>query len=399
MLVKKTMFIFIKAIEKNLWDNGSNITSDVTIKEIWFEILDGDPHTKGSRPVLIKYGNKSYVVKFTDSRPYKILNTVLTYFANSLDTKMVIPNMLSSENNDWYMRPYLISKGQYNNHKITNFMYQLGIVTFTAYLLKMSDIHLENLICTEGTPSIIDAECMFYHFKDDTLASQLIRTGLVSIEKRLSSIIGGGKVTSLGLFIEKTGDINYITLKDKKENRIFDKKNRIIDPRAYMEKIISGFKDSYNLFIHNRLCIISNIQKLVDKDIRIRILLRYTRQYKVISDILNLPCHTLEVYVERLDIIRKDMEKTQGFFGKINLKTCSIEIKELLKGNVPYFTSTLDSDGVFCDDFKVGAFIGFNNTYEDIMNGDFFQFISQRDLSNRIIDLKNFLNETKIYEY
>lgn len=194
-----------------------------------FQYLAGDSHCGAQRPLLIHLPTGPHVAKFADPRPYLLLREVLKQISQGIGIDVSPPPIFADSDNRWYFLPYLPPFRE-AVYEVDSFMFASGVLTATAYCLRMVDLHLENVRMWNGLPVIIDPECILYHFVDEDGSSRLRNTGLLSHDHHFSALRGGGTTTtpmfSLGLHLCGDGTLDYYQPVNDQTNRIKDAVNR-----------------------------------------------------------------------------------------------------------------------------------------------------------------------------
>jgi lantibiotic modifying enzyme len=309
-------------------------------KDLRFESLAGDTHNGAHRPLLFHRDKKPLVLKFSDPRPYQLLNEVLTQLSPGIGVDLRMPQIIPDPGHEWYLVPYL-QKCATPLYDADQYMYSMGALTAVAYCLHMTDLHLENVIVDQsGKPVIIDPECMLCHFDSNSARRRLRNTGFLSHNVYLSSLRGGDvsqmPIFSFGLNRRSDGVLDYLRPVAGFRNRVREVSSYgLADPAGYRETVVAGFQNAFSWLAGNKDLLHDIIETLVAEDFRIRVLFRKTRQYTTIIHMLNLPC----LYGARIwqEGIYHRLRSSGSFSVRPSRLAVDAEWQDMLARDVPYF--------------------------------------------------------------
>lgn len=348
--------------------------------------LDGDSHRNAERPFFVEINDRKYVYKHADPKIIQALYNTISYMEQELAVGLHTPEILSL-NDEWYLRPFLEAGGTYDEAEIKNFMFCLGVITYVSYILRCTDLHLENVICTNGIPLIIDPECSFYDVIEESGTGQLFTTGLVGRAPHLTTICGGGELTKITTSLQESGRLNYYSSSHLDDNRIKNISGDIAHPKDYIEIILEGFKKSHAVFRRNKKRISQDISDILGKDAKIRHLLRKTRQYKIGIDIANLPFTTEAAEAERQELIFNTICMNGAFFEDISITARQSELSSINNRDIPYFWYTTGSNIVNDQNGQVYVLKKNKTTIDSIQDMTFFRHDSEQEISARAVPL------------
>lgn len=244
-----------------------------------------------------------------------------------------------------------------------NIYYQrVGYLLGIAYLLNISDLHFENVLCSGAYPVLVDLETIFhtsiYQPKFRNLATQRIEeqagnsvfaTGMLPIFKKdkkyggdISGILGGTFNKEERIIINPNrDDIQFkkrLVRIHRKEHIPFFTENGVLNrynPENFVLDIIEGFKFSYNVFLSNKQKILSFIKKKAQK-VKVRVLARNTVEYSILIQAAKSPVYANKRYA----IFNKLSE-----FGSdlLNDRLIKSEIKQMQTLSIPYFYVNVQS--------------------------------------------------------
>lgn len=274
-----------------------------------------DTHN-GSQNYIIESNNISIVYKGRDSYIDKFWNTILNWI-NCKINEDLLPNInvINSKNYSWHQ--YIEYDKLDDYKKIAKYYRQLGFLACLAYILDISDLHMENIICSKKGPVIVDLETIFQvnisphktHIKirgeyfENLISKSVLKTALfpVSNLKSNSKIDFSGICGHGGQTIQKgICKINNPFSKDfefKLENGILGYKKNIpqlngkyVDPKMYLNSIICGFSECYNIVMNNKDEFFKLIFKNKEIDLaKLRVVFHDTQSYQDIINYSTLP--------------------------------------------------------------------------------------------------------------
>lgn len=359
-------------------------------RKIDIAFLSGDSHNKGQRPIVFGSHGGQFVLKFSEPRTYHVLTAVLRMVSEHCGTDVEPPPILQDPHNIWYMRPYLTTGEPAGEGGIRLFMRRLGMVTCAAYCLKMIDVHHENIIVSNGKPVIIDTECIFYDVDSMPGDTQLLNTGLVGRQVLLSGIRGGGDLFMLRKNVGDDGTLNYQVRQNTSDNKIHDVHGNPVDATHYTGDIVAGFMAAYDSFLANRSRLGGMVREHVAPDMRIRYIMRKTRQYLMAIEMLNHPCHHRETVDSRRKRIFGKLSEAGQLSPVISKKIFAQECQDLENRDIPYFHYKAGQTGIYHRTGKVGRLPAARPVLSSLA-GSFFSFLSETDGQARVDELRRFL--------
>lgn len=184
----------------------------------------------------------------------------------------------------------------------------LGIHVFLAYILGMTDLHGDNIIASGKCPIVIDTEVVadptLYVANDNSLWEELykdtvLNSGLLPGRTWMGqsidvSGIGSGKNQRVKFAIPTIINLNtsemkisykHPTMKTKSNCPIM--KGKAIGYESYVEEIIDGFRNAYNMAMYH----MEEFKKICLKNIptRSRFVFRNTQEYLMYVNSMNFP--------------------------------------------------------------------------------------------------------------
>ncbi len=337
------------------------------IKEI--HMGEGDTHNKGKSVVKLVFDtNKIFIYKphnlDIDKKYYDLIQWVndLKITGNSRET-LLAGKVYTIEDAGW--AEFIEHIECENEEELGCFYYKIGRMLCLLHTLNGNDMHYENIIAHKDMPVLIDLETLMHpDIHNDTSVQSAIEVALREVRGSVTSThllpskiinlkndkileIGGLGATEeqespfKGKYIENYGTDEvrvvkrYGKINPKSNNPVYGEK--VVDARGYKEEIICGFKEMYTWILENKDVYRNKVQSLFG-DCEIRVLYRATNVY---AQLLFSSYHPdlLTSYAERYIFLHRI---ATGYQDK-NHKMVGLEIKEMLQGDIPYFT--IDVDG------------------------------------------------------
>lgn len=257
-------------------------------------LLNGDFHNGGKIPLKFTFGNNVSIV--CKPKPVATIITLFDLLENLLPDFSYLRNFFCIEIERTTWEQYLLPDSvEYQNNS-----YLLGALACILFVVRGVDLHEDNIIFTANGPIIIDAETIFHQEYFGCTTKQYI---------------GSLYETALPPF-----ENNDLTLKNPIKK---------IDKKSYIE----GFSLAYNTIIRRRKWVRDSILSL--PEMKNRYLVRSSQLYHVMLRHLFSSTSKL-TFDYRLAYYREYL------FRHTNSKRITeAEIKSLIKGDIPYFTTNL----------------------------------------------------------
>ncbi|WP_370695799.1 type 2 lanthipeptide synthetase LanM family protein (plasmid) [Priestia megaterium] len=366
--------------DKHLFSEKFNLNSNSPITRL--HIGSGDSHKKGKTVTIIELENDEKIVYkprclSIDVEFQKFINWVNEKSTSTIKLKTI--TILDKSSYGWC--EFVTYKSCENQQSVSNFYNRIGQLLGVLHVMNATDFHYENIISHGQFPVLIDLESLFHHtispnhsLTESPVINKALRlindsvlsTGL--IPNRASKVDNEGKFDPSGI-----GDtaneqllpfnVEVVTNEFTDRMKIEKKKGTLIpglnNPRIngesinigdYLDEITTGFSLTYSIFSTNKSELKSLINKFKNKEIRK--IFRDTMKY---SKLLNLSYHPdfLRNQIDREILINRLRVKE----GEPIENAVSFEIKDMLDGDIPYFssetngTSIKSSDEQTLDDF------------------------------------------------
>lgn len=377
-IIKKSEFIIknldeiFERIQRDLSDIES--LANFKLTELHnISINCGDSHNSGKTVAIITF-NKYYRILY---KPHSlatdiIFNKILKFFNNSNILKCSLRHIFTINKSTYGWQEYISTKECENMQHVINCTYRLGCLIFVAYLLNLTDLHLDNLFISGEYPYIIDTETMFYNFdllqgmhvkkadgwttllKNSVFFSGLFPAHFEDVEENgnvdLSGLMGGhDNITTIQQLSILNAGTDMICF-GKKNSKITRTNNavrfndNIIKLSDYIDNICQGFNDSYNILLRSKDDFLRFIEKIYLDTGCYRQVFRKTSLY---DKYIMASYHPK--YLKDHEALTNLFSKLKGrkFVSKLHEMLVTSEIEQLSNQDIPYFYTKYDSLDLF----------------------------------------------------
>ena len=355
--------------DKHILEKDLNIDPKTKIKHL--HLGSGDSHQNGKTVTILEFENGQKVVYkprslAIDVEFQKFLRWV--NLKNTTDIKLKTINVIDNLNYGW--AEYVFYEDCKSESDISKFYNRVGQLLGILHIMNATDFHYENIISKGEHPVLIDLESLFHH----TISPDHSPTKSEVLNKALrllnDSVLSTGLIPNRTLRAEDATDFDLsgigntqneqevpikmgvVTGQYTDEIKIIKKNGKLLPglntPKLigkelnigdYLEEIKSGFIMVYTTFSKNKTEVKQQVSSFQGKEIRK--IFRDTMKY---SAILNLSYHP--------DFMRNQIDR-EVLLNRLRVQEDSsikrvvdFEIVDLLEGDIPYFTSTLEGTSI-----------------------------------------------------
>ncbi|MCB2356535.1 type 2 lanthipeptide synthetase LanM family protein [Clostridium estertheticum] len=363
--------ILIDEILERLGQDKQDIESKFNMNVhnlININISSGDSHNNGKKVTILQFGEKYIVYKPHGLSPESLFNEIIDYLNKKVTFEYDLKKLECIDRTNYGWQEYAVYSEAKNSSDTYKFYYRTGVFLSIFYMFSCSDLHYENVLACKDTPAIFDLETLINIFSQtlqtNTVTSEINREISVSVfgtmllpvnfstgcfDFDLSGMAGNDDTVSNKWFyyhIENLGTDNILLCKEActspktKNSLIFN--NEIVSPKLNFSSMKNGFSTCYSALEE----ISDEILNIVNKSMLIiRHVLRPTAVYARF-----LESSTYPKYLE-------SMEAMQNLFSKIhnssfNNDIVECEINALMKHDVPYFSSYINSETIIGNEHK-----------------------------------------------
>ncbi|WP_257349958.1 type 2 lanthipeptide synthetase LanM family protein [Pseudalkalibacillus decolorationis] len=348
-----------------------------TFGEHYVELIDiqtgsGDLHRDGRSVLIMRFSTGDRLV-------YKPRSLSIDYHFNRLIewlNKGITPTLHPVQvidRIDYGWQQFTDHKECESINQVQDFYQRLGSYIAIFHMLHATDIHMENMVASGEHPQFIDLESLFQNFHpiDDTNLTALQKTSEELTQSVLRTAILPASLFKTGSFrsIEVSGIGGHAGQKlprsiykfaNKKTDKMrmtkvagFHKgannrpmyKGEEVPPEDYVDHILVGFERAYMFIVKNKEALLKEDGPIIAfQNDKVRSILRHTQSY---TTMLEASLHP--------DNLKNGLDRVQLFdylwrVVELNQKLGHIipsETRDLLKGDVPYFHTQVNSLSVW----------------------------------------------------
>lgn len=355
-----------------------NISRNLALTNI--EMNLGDSHSGAQSVIILTFNDsKKLVYKPRDLRICnqfnKLCNWINSIASNSFLSLNYLPSGIYKD--EYCYIQYVKKKLLKTKKECMNFYERYGYLIALSYFLRLSDLHLENVIAYGDRPLLVDIETMFQNevVSMDSAVSkaiyalnnQSVRTACLlptklqlsnGEEVELSAL--SGKETELSSKFLAPVNIDNSNFHFEKvsqgvfhggENIPVDINNQAINFNSYKSNIVEGFSKFSMFVLEHKKKFLEQIKLF--KDYHVRILTKGTERYASMLRFANHPNYNKEMkYRERLML----NIYTYPYKDK---RIINSEINDLLFNDVPFFSAVVGETTIYDSNEK-----GIGNYFE-----------------------------------
>lgn len=216
------------------------------------DLSEGDHHIDGKGTTSFFINDTKYFLKWKNFELEQKHQNLYFEFKRKLyqeNKKSTIP-ILSFEN--YYIQQEIISE---EINEPQSYFYNAGIFLFVTYLISGTDFHYENIISNMNDIITIDSESLFEIKSNFTVFDTALLPSFSIREKTLggfsNNFTGPLDIKNINFYFDNEGmkQKENITSKEDLELNIPYYKGNALSYFTYKERIINGFKDSYEKYL------------------------------------------------------------------------------------------------------------------------------------------------------
>lgn len=303
-----------------------------TIDDITLE--DGDTHNNGRRVIIVHTDAGKLVYKPHDMRGDEQVYMLAKRF---FDEFVGIPKSVAF-GRSFGVCEFITKRRPEGNEEAERFYYSLGGLTLFAKLFGSTDLHHTNIFSCGSKPYIIDLETVFYpvshdKYYDDKPYMKHTPLNSLIMPSRLK-IHGMDYEFSILMNLSESGSVPVV---DGKK----------VTVRKYLETFKNGYHDAYTQALSHREEIAEAVRAFPPQ-MPIRYVERTTRAYGIV--LKKLYHHSV---FESEESMKQNMNTLSELLHKYKKdtdeKVIASEIKQLKRGDVPYFYTYTDSLSIYGD--------------------------------------------------
>lgn len=355
----------IRRFEKDKHDLVKNFNFTV-IKLSDCKIINNisDFHNGMKEVYILEYKDQKILYKPRDAFIDEAWNSILNWVNKKLE-KDYLQGVKVLNRNNYSWHEYVESAHFNDEAQVIEFYKKMGCLSALTYIFDVTDLHMENIICSKTGPIILDLETMYQviadrredkdlNYFEEYLLNSILKTELFPCSNwnndpyiDISGICGhGGQVINNSVFKITNAytdemKLEYVDGELDFQSNVPTLNGKVVNPRMYSDYILDGFTDMYLLIINNKdelLKLILNDENV--KKAKLRVLLHDTQLYQDIIDFSTLPGNDSEKGRIELFGIIKNINKTES------QDLVEEEFKVITKGNIPIYYTDFESKKV-----------------------------------------------------
>lgn len=301
------------------------------------------------RPLLLEDGHQKKVLKFTDPRATQPYFSVLGLILARLGVEYPAPRLTCDEHHRWQVMDYLQapSSAAYRED-ISLYGYVLGVHLALSNVLRITDLHFENVLVSGAFPHVVDTECMLYDFLEGDVKEgfHLLNTGLLAASSAVSGIMAGDQsVTNLDMRIGASGDALYSQQQVYFGNRIYSAGGRPVPIGAYANEIRRGFCESYINLCAMKRELHETLHTTFAQGLRTRFLVRTTAHYRTTVDMLYSPSSM--DHARHSENVKRLFKGSGAMIQGVPEAVVEREWSDIEQGDIPYFWVAADGGELY----------------------------------------------------
>lgn len=315
------------------------------------ETLGSETHNHGKQPVLMRFSPEQAVVyKPVSLQTDHLVSSLLAEVSPARRSEALFATLRYAPLGDEYGFVAYTSTAQYSYTKaaLGRFYFRFGSLVAAAYALNITDLHMENVLAVGAYPVAIDFETAFYRFPDVISPPDVTSSGLIERPGPTaanSGLQGGGSCRRWALHPrDERGRqvVGYRRPHFHAANRRSDLSGQLVEPSRFLPELLAGFELGYRVMMREQDRLRGNIEaSLQAGDLRVRHIIRFTAHYVVRYFQLLQPTPTPTKERERA--LRISLENHRSSVDEPSARLIESEVSDLLRGDVPYFWTQLDS--------------------------------------------------------
>ncbi len=344
----------------------------------------GDAHDGGKRVMLLEFeSGVELVYKPRNVEPEQHLYGFEDWLARTCPAvpDLRTPNCLPRASYGWVEK---VEPGTFDSiDDLAEYYRGAGALLAVAYVLNMSDCHLENVVATAPSPTLVDAETVFEEgaaparATDADVASRLTRyvlTDTVLGTQLLPFGTGVDNFAGLGLHEKQEAsipelswidvntdamDVEYVKRTKRHEGNLPKYDGDLVPPDRFVDEVVDGFESTYAAVTDRREAVKRRISSSFE-GVSSRMVLRNTRAYYTLLKTLTNPEYLRDGvrYGYKLQEMLSRREPPPQFLSNTKMRDLGDEQWDAIVGaerqsiqrqDVPKFTVYTDDAGLYYD--------------------------------------------------
>lgn len=313
------------------------------------DVLGSESHNGGQRPVAIRFSaGQAVVYKPVDLEIDRSVTEVLDGLQRRarLDGLFRVLRYAPCGPDYGFVEHVPPGSRLRDRASAERYFFRFGALIAVAYGLNVTDMHMENVLAVGEHPQLIDLETALYRFPESIRPTDVSTTGLVGRggdDATTSGLQGGGPCRRWGIRRRLRGSrlmVVYRHAAYHAGNRPRGRDGRLLDPADFRDEVVAGFDLGYRLLREDRAWALRHLEANAG-GMRVRHIVRFTVRYLLYVFQLLQPAS--EAMPDRRAALLRQLVQEQTPLGPPLPAVAHLEAHDLLRGDVPYFWTRLDS--------------------------------------------------------
>lgn len=370
---------------KNVFEKFE-ITHNAVLKEVKVEL--GDVHEQGKSVFLVTLSTGEFFLYKPKNLEVAVMYNNFCEWINKKGDNLHIKTYKIMAFKNYTYEEFIEQKACSTKEEIAAYFRNFGKLAAILYYLRGNDFHMENIIASGAYPVVVDLETLlqqknetkgddefFFSHAKKMFSNYIGRTALFPTNNgpnaKLDLSAFSGDVQKIPFDVEvvkniRTDEIYY----DYEVGELPKSKNQpeilgeSINGYNYIEEILAGFEEIFDLLITNKRELINIIEMFKNK--KIRMLVRSTMNYARTMGMSLHPgalCDALE---------REKIFENMWHFSVSNKMVHLSEVQDMLVGDIPiFYANTTELDVTDSTGKKIINFFnktGYDKLVEDTKN-------------------------------
>ncbi|RUT31746.1 type 2 lantipeptide synthetase LanM [Paenibacillus zeisoli] len=338
-------------------------------------VTSGDTHNNGKKVLGITTDTGKFIYKPHSLSTDSLYNHLVDFMNQQGTLKMRLEYVPSIDKVDYGWQKYVEPGTCTSVEEVCSYYYRLGANLSLLHMIGATDIHFENLISAGEHPYIIDLETLVENKtmemeRSGGLVEEFNRSinesvlGTAVLPLNFKNSIFDFDMSAMSNFEEQKSDfwkmfvvLNNYTDEIKLERMpgsIGKASNFVIlngekiEPYLYIEDLLEGFEQGYRLICEHKQQFMDALFSYCDRfEVVVRQVLKPTSIYAKFLEASTHPNY-LKSPTDRLTLLSKLKTKKDLANDKIMAQR-DFEIAALFQCDIPYFTTTMNSKDIICN--------------------------------------------------